>query len=141
MREKIGMKIKRYRLLLLVILIISALPTINYFLTSNANNRLTSRHAVLVTGAAGFVGSHLSAELLKKGSVVYGMDNLSTGQKMNVQWLQSMENFYFIEQDVVDMKMYNFIRLDQIYHLASPASPKAYFKNPIRTSMILKHEF
>ena len=90
------------------------------------------RSVVLVTGAAGLVGSHLSEELLKRNKIVYGLDNLSTGQRQNLDWLKSLGDFHFINRDVADTWPEDgFSRLDEIYHLASPASPKAYSRDPM----------
>jgi dTDP-glucose 4,6-dehydratase len=86
---------------------------------------------VLVTGAAGFLGSHLSEYLLDKGMSVVGMDNLSTGDVKNVEHLMGRD-FVFVKHNVT-----NYIHfegpLDYIFHFASPASPIDYLKMPIQT--------
>ena len=87
---------------------------------------------VLITGAAGFLGSHLSESFLKDGFHVFGMDNFITGSKKNIEFLSSFEHFEFIEHDVskhIDFKG----DLDYILHFASPASPIDYLKIPIQT--------
>jgi dTDP-glucose 4,6-dehydratase len=86
----------------------------------------------LVTGGAGFLGSHLCDRLLDEGIEVVCMDNLITGSLANIEHLVGREGFIFVKQDVTD-----FIhvpgRLDFILHLASPASPIDYLKLPIQT--------
>lgn len=85
----------------------------------------------LVTGGAGFLGSHLCEYLLNKGHQVICMDNLSTGDISNIEHLQG-ENFKFIKHDVTE---YIFIAggIDYILHFASPASPIDYLQLPIQT--------
>jgi dTDP-glucose 4,6-dehydratase len=86
---------------------------------------------VLVTGAAGFIGSHLSESLLDRGHSVVGMDNLLTGDVANIQHLTGRD-FVLVKHDVT-----NYIALegplDRIYHFASPASPIDYLRVPIQT--------
>ncbi len=87
---------------------------------------------VLITGAAGFLGSHLSDRFIKEGYYVIGMDNLVTGDLKNIEHLRSLPQFEFIHHDVS-----NYIdvsgELDYILHFASPASPIDYLKIPIQT--------
>ena len=87
---------------------------------------------VLITGAAGFLGSHLSDRFIKEGFHVIGMDNYITGDSKNIKHLMDNPNFEFIEHDVT-----KFIKiegeLDYILHFASPASPIDYLKIPIQT--------
>jgi dTDP-glucose 4,6-dehydratase len=87
---------------------------------------------VLITGAAGFLGSHLCDRFLKEGFDVIGMDNLITGDLKNIEHLFPSEHFTFYNHDVS-----NFIhipgKLDYIVHFASPASPIDYLKIPIQT--------
>ncbi len=85
---------------------------------------------ILVTGGAGFVGSHLCERLLNEGNEVISLDNYFTGQKKNIVHL--MDNPYF---EVVrhDVTMPFFIEVDEIYNLACPASPVHYQYNPIKT--------
>lgn len=87
---------------------------------------------ILITGGAGFVGSHLSNALLKEGHKITVLDNLSTGRKKNIKKLFSNTNFKFIKGDICRVNLNNY-KFDQIYNLASPASPPAYQKNPIQT--------
>lgn len=90
---------------------------------------------VLVSGGAGFLGSHLCEELLKKGYQVLSLDNLLTGKKENVESLFNNPNFTFSRHDIVKPLKENFVKIDQIYHLASPASPKDYFSHPLETML------
>ncbi|MBN1482844.1 SDR family oxidoreductase [candidate division KSB1 bacterium] len=85
----------------------------------------------LVTGGAGFLGSHLCSYLLDKGHYVIAMDNLITGKIANIEHLQG-DNFKFIKHDVTE---YIFIagKIDYIWHFASPASPLDYLQLPIHT--------
>ena len=83
-----------------------------------------------MTGAAGFLGSHLCEALLKKGNNVIGVDNLSSGSLLNIKDLLGLEQFNFIEHDVIE---YLEIKCDEIYNLACPASPVQYQSNPIGT--------
>lgn len=87
---------------------------------------------VLITGAAGFLGSHLCDRFLAEGHQVIGMDNLLTGSVDNIAHLAGNENFLFIKHDVT-----NFIYLpgplDAVLHFASPASPIDYLTYPIQT--------
>lgn len=85
---------------------------------------------VLITGGAGFIGSHLSERLLNEGHEVIALDNYFTGQKRNVHHLMDNNNFELIRHDVT---MPFFIEVDQIYNLACPASPIHYQHNAIKT--------
>jgi len=91
-----------------------------------------SKKRVLITGAAGFLGSHLCDRFIKEGYHVIGMDNLITGDLRNIQHLFKLEQFEFYHQDVS-----KFIhvpgQLEYILHFASPASPIDYLKIPIQT--------
>ena len=87
---------------------------------------------ILVTGGAGFIGSHLADKLLEKGHSVIALDNLITGSTNNIAHLAGREDFTFINHDVTE---YIYIpgKIDFIYHLASPASPIDYLMYPIQT--------
>jgi len=94
----------------------------------------------LVTGGAGFIGSHLCKALLTKGYEVVCVDNLITGNKENIKKFLNNPRFSFIEQDVIkklktDIE-YQISNIKHIYHLASPASPKKYQKYPIETLLV-----
>lgn len=88
------------------------------------------RKKILVTGGAGFVGSHLCERLLKEGNEVYCMDNFFTGQKQNIIHLMDNPFFELIRHDVVNPYL---IEVDEVYNLACPASPIHYQHNPIKT--------
>jgi len=87
---------------------------------------------IVVTGGAGFIGSHLCEYLLEKGHYIICLDNLFTGDKNNIQHLMDNENFEFIEHDIID-PFFADKKIDQIYNLACPASPIHYQINAIRT--------
>ena len=86
--------------------------------------------ATLVTGGAGFLGSHLCERLLEQGEEVLCMDNFFTGRRKNVAHLMANPNFELMRHDVVDPFK---VEVDRIYNLACPASPVHYQYNPIKT--------
>lgn len=85
---------------------------------------------ILVTGGAGFLGSHLCERLLKEGHEVICLDNLFTGRNRNIDHLRDHRHFEFIRHDVVDPFK---VEVDRIYNLACPASPVHYQYNAIKT--------
>jgi len=85
---------------------------------------------ILVTGAAGFLGSHLVDRLLKDGHEVLGVDNLFTGSKKNLEHLHGNPRFEFLRHDIT-FPLY--VEVDAIYNLASPASPVHYQRDPVQT--------
>lgn len=93
----------------------------------------TESKTILITGGAGFVGSHLCDELLSQGHKVICVDNYYTGDHSNIKHLKSHENFKFYFHDVCDPLS---IKVDQIYNLACPASPPHYQEDPIYTTKI-----
>lgn len=93
---------------------------------------MSERKRILITGAAGFLGSHLCDRFIAEGYQVVGMDNLITGDLRNIQHLFKLENFEFYHHDV---SKFVFVPgdLNYILHFASPASPIDYLKIPIQT--------
>ncbi|MDR3603137.1 MAG: SDR family oxidoreductase [Syntrophaceae bacterium] len=85
---------------------------------------------IVVSGGAGFIGSHLIESLLSKGHCVLCLDNMFTGSKKNIEPFRNHPNFEFIRHDVVVPIL---LEADEIYHLACPASPVHYQNNPIKT--------
>ena len=85
---------------------------------------------ILITGGTGFIGNHLCRRLLQDGHYIICLDNNFTGSMENIQQFLSNPNFEFIRHDIT-IPIY--LEVDQIYHLACPASPKAYQYNPIKT--------
>lgn len=90
----------------------------------------SKRMKILVTGGAGFVGSHLVDRLMSAGHEVIVLDNFFTGQKKNVDHWQHHPNFSLVRHDVTEPIL---LEVDQIYHLACPASPPHYQYNPVKT--------
>jgi UDP-glucuronate decarboxylase len=95
-----------------------------------------SRKRILVTGGAGFLGSHLIDRLLANGHEVVCVDNLFTGTKRNIEHLRNHDRFEFIRHDVT-FPLY--IEVDEIYNLACPASPVQYQHDPVQTTKTSVH--
>jgi len=89
------------------------------------------KKTILVTGGAGFIGSHLCKRLLNENHKVICLDNLFTGTLKNIEELEKNNNFEFINHDIT--KPYYRDNIDEIYNLACPASPIHYQSNPIKT--------
>jgi len=85
---------------------------------------------ILITGGAGFIGSHLCERLLSEGNEVVCLDNFFTGRKANILHLLDNKNFELVRHDVTEPIMFE---VDQIYNLACPASPVHYQYNPVKT--------
>lgn len=97
---------------------------------------------IVVTGGAGFIGSHLCEKLVKDESIVVCLDNLVTGSQKNIAHLMSNKNFFFFKHDVCEPFLNKkFRKIDQIYHFASPAdpnihSPFSYMNHPFETMRV-----
>lgn len=94
---------------------------------------------VVLTGAAGFIGSHLADEIIAQGGKVIGIDSLITGRLANIHHLQNNPNFTFIEHDLVTQGVGIVGQLDQVdvvLHFASPASPDKYQAHPVLTYQV-----
>lgn len=90
---------------------------------------------ILLTGAAGFLGSHLAEQLLREGHQVVGVDNFASGQRRNIAYLSAFPGFQFLEADAArPLEVEG--RLDWVMHFASPASPPRYLKLPIETLLV-----
>lgn len=99
--------------------------------------RLTdSRKRILITGGAGFLGSHLTDRLLDEGHEVLCLDNLFTGSKRNIDHLHANPRFEFLRHDVT-FPLY--VEVDEIYNLACPASPIHYQHDPVQTTKTSVH--
>jgi nucleoside-diphosphate-sugar epimerase len=88
---------------------------------------------IIVTGGAGFIGSHLCARLLQEGHRVVCVDNLLTGSRQNIESLCTSPHFTFLQHDVTEPFA---CEADAIFHLASPASPVGYMEHPIETILV-----
>jgi len=88
------------------------------------------RKRILVTGGAGFLGSHLCDKLLALGHEVVCLDNFFTGRRQNIEPLMDSHRFELVRQDICDPILFE---VDEVFHLACPASPVHYQKNPVRT--------
>lgn len=93
---------------------------------------------ILVTGGAGFIGSHLCERLLADGHDVVAIDNFITGSRRNIEHLIGTPHFEFIEANIIQRCDYDG-KLDAVMNLASPASPVGYLDNPIETMLVGAH--
>lgn len=115
--------------------------TLLNFANSNTAKASRSKHAqlqsksqsrrVLVAGGAGFLGSHLCQRLLETGHSVVCADNFSTGLERNIRRLRAFDGFSVVHHDVVELID---LRVDEIYNLACPASPRHYQADPVQTT-------
>jgi UDP-glucuronate decarboxylase len=105
-------------------------------MTQRMINRNSSRKRVLITGGAGFIGSHLSERLIAAGDDVLCVDNFYTGTKDNVQHLLTHPHFELMRHDVT-FPLY--VEVDEIYNLACPASPIHYQFDPVQTTKTSVH--
>ena len=96
----------------------------------------SSRKRILVTGGAGFLGSHLIDRLIANGHEVICADNLFTGSKRNIEHLHSEPRFEFLRHDITFPL---FVEVDEIYNLACPASPVQYQHDPVQTTKTSVH--
>ncbi len=87
---------------------------------------------ILVTGGAGFIGSHLCDRLIAEGHTVVCLDSLFSGSEKNIAHLETHPNFTFVKHDIVDEFFWP-DHIDQVYNLACPASPRKYQENSVRT--------
>ena len=92
---------------------------------------MSTKLSVLVTGGAGFLGSHLCDKLLKKNYQVFCVDNFYSSHIENIEIFKNNPNFIFLEQDVCNLNFDS--KIDQIYNLACPASPIHYQSDPVKT--------
>ena len=90
---------------------------------------------VLVSGGAGFIGSHLCDSLIADGQDVVCVDNFITGRRKNIEHLLDNPSFTLVEHDIVN-ELDDSIRVDRVFHLASPASPVGYMRYPIETHLV-----
>jgi UDP-glucuronate decarboxylase len=96
----------------------------------------SNKHRVLVTGGAGFIGSHLCERLISEGQDVLCVDNFFTGTKRNIAHLLSNPYFEVLRHDVT-FPLY--VEMDQIFNLACPASPIHYQNDPVQTTKVSVH--
>jgi UDP-glucuronate decarboxylase len=116
---------------------------LEFILQTVATNHLASAPAlpqeklsIVVTGGAGFLGSHLCERLVDQGHRVICVDNFHTGRPQNIRALTASGRFEVVEHDIVEPFAAKLPRFDQIYNLACPASPPHYQADPVRTSLI-----
>ena len=108
----------------------------NFKAAMNQSNSPQLRKRILVTGGAGFLGSHLCERLLRDGADVICMDNYFTGNKQNVQHLMNNPSFELMRHDVT---FPTYLEVDEIYNLACPASPIHYQHDPVQTTKTSVH--
>jgi UDP-glucuronate decarboxylase len=102
----------------------------------NSKNNINKTKTILIAGGAGFIGSNLCRRVLQENNKVICLDNLFTGKMSNIQELLSHDNFKFINHDIIEPITTISENIDEIYHLACPASPPKYQIDPIYTLKI-----
>jgi len=110
----------------------TASPVSKVASTTAPRTRKSQQPISVITGAAGFLGSHLTDLLIARGHKVIGIDNFVTGSVENIDHLGGDQNFKFIQQDVTEF-IFLHDRVDYVWHFASPASPVDYLELPIQT--------
>ena len=97
-----------------------------------------NKKAILVTGGAGFIGSHLTEKLLQKGEEIFVLDNLSTGSEENIKHLEDNPRFHFIKGSVLDRDLVaqTVAKVDQIYHLAAAVGVKTIIDKPLESFLV-----
>jgi UDP-glucuronate decarboxylase len=95
-----------------------------------------NKQKILVTGGAGFLGSHLCDRLVQDGHQVFGVDNFDTGSRDNVRHLETTGRFHLIEHDILEPIPGDLPAFSQIFNLACPASPVHYQRDPVKTALI-----
>jgi len=100
------------------------------------NTENNKKKIILVAGGAGFIGSNLCRRLLKENNKVICLDNLFTGKMENIEELILDKNFAFVRHDIIEPITTISENIDEIYHLACPASPPKYQIDPIYTLKI-----
>ena len=102
----------------------------------NTKNNINKTKTILIAGGAGFIGSNLCRRLLQENNKVICLDNLFTGKMSNIQELLSHEKFEFVHHDIIEPITAISENIDEIFHLACPASPPKYQIDPIYTLKI-----
>src|SRR3989344_8016075 len=99
---------------------------------------MSKNKRVLITGGAGFIGSHLAEKLLKAGEEVFVIDDLSTGSLKNIEHLKNNKNFHFIKGTVLDRKKSEKLvkKADQVYHLAAAVGVKTVIDKPLESFLL-----
>jgi len=97
-----------------------------------------SKKAILITGGAGFIGSHLAEKLLQKGEEVFVIDDLSTGSLENIKHLEDNPKFHFIQGSVLDrdLVLQTVAKVDEIYHLAAAVGVKTIIEKPLQSFLV-----